>query len=167
MFSVYWVWSEKILYIFQYEISTITLYNTKKSIKLLSWNCTIPREWHKTTFVLSADAQTVYGVFRYDKSRGDPCPGERLPYAASGLLPSRALWHHAGVLEEQARGQAHLWVPAEYTGGLLHCHREPVSATALRHTHTHTHLDMTLILIRKKCTHMPFIHAKPVDFIHM
>lgn len=43
------------------------------------------------------------------------------------------------MLEEQARGQAHLWVPAECTGGLLHCHREPVSATALRHTHTHTH----------------------------
>lgn len=92
-----------------------------------------------TKFVLTADAQTVYGVFRYDKSRGDPCSGERLPYAASGLLSSRALWHHAGMLEEQARGQAHLWVPAEYTGGLLHCHREPVSAAALRHTHTRTH----------------------------
>lgn len=72
------------------------------------------------------------------------------------------------MLEEQARGQAHLWVPAEYTGGLLHCHREPVSAAALRHTHTHAHtlwhdLDHDQEEIYTYVTYP----CQSVDFIHM
>lgn len=98
-------------------------------------------------------------MFRYDKPRGDQSSRERLSNAASGVLPSRALWHHAWMLEEQARRQTHLWVPTERTGGLLYCHWEPISAAALIHTHLKMCMPSTRSLQIYLCHHNDFIYV--------
>lgn len=83
--------------------------------------------------------------FRYDEPRSDSCPWEKLSNAAFGRLSLGTLQNHAGVLEEQARGASHLRLPAERPGGLLHGHREPVSAAAVTHFHFHTFSSFPLI----------------------
>lgn len=74
---------------------------------------------------------TCYLLFRYVQPRGNPEPGEELQDAEARQLFRGALQHHVFVLEGKPRRQAHLRVPEERSGGLLHCHREAVSGIAL------------------------------------
>ena len=71
---------------------------------------------------------------RYGEPGGVRPGGAWLQDAVPGRVPRIAAWPDADLLEERARGEAHLRVPAGLPGGLLHLHgasvpagREPVT----------------------------------------
>lgn len=65
---------------------------------------------------------------RYGEQRGVGPGGAWLQNAVPGRVPRVPAWSDADVLEERARGETHLRVPAGLPGGLLHLHGASVPA---------------------------------------
>lgn len=76
---------------------------------------------------------------RYGEPGGVRPGGARLQNAVSSRVPRVPAWPDVNLLEERAWREAHVWVPAELPGGLLHLHgasvpagREPVNVHVLK-----------------------------------
>lgn len=70
----------------------------------------------------------LHFFLRYGEPGGAGAGGERLPHALPTGLPRVPSWDDEALLEERARREAHLRVPAVLPGGLFHRHRATVPA---------------------------------------
>lgn len=84
--------------------------------------------WVSWSFLLSSHHPLPHLLFRYGQPGGAGAGGARLPHALSAGMPWVPAWDDEALLEEGARREAHIWVPAVFPGGLFHRHRATVSA---------------------------------------